>query len=301
MKKTRYLGYFQLSMAMFLAGSSVVVGKYISHLPIFLAQTISMIIALIVIIPMAVAKEGKFKLTEFKKKDLLFMILQGFFGVFMFRIFLLLALRYTTAASTGLILSTMPAVLAILSFLFLKKAISKKSILGIIFCVIGIAMINVNFKDITMKLSFNIILGNIFIFFSVVSEALFTVFRKKHSYSDKPLTSTAIVMFFALIMFLPIGCFQYASFSLSAFDIKDIISLIYYGVACSAIAYTFWFCGLAKVKINEAAGFTGVMPVSSLLLAMIFLKEQITINHVIGMITILLGIYMIIFKTKNQN
>ena len=301
MNKKRYMGYFYLAAAMSLAGSSVVVGKHLSHLPIFLAQTAALVFALLFIIPIALIKEGAPKLRQIPKKDYLLMLLQGLFGVLLFRVFMMLALRYASAASTGIALSTTPAVLAIFSVIFLKEKISIKSAAAVFLCFAGMSLLNFDFADFSLKMDRGFILGNLFALMSVCSESMFTIFRKKQSYSDKPLTSTAIVMFFAFILFLPVGGYQYLAAGADiVFSLNDFIWIFIYGAVCSSIAYAFWFSGLCRVEINEAAGFTGFMPLASIVLSVIILHERIAAGHIIGMALVLLGIYIIVLKKEKK-
>ncbi len=301
MNKRRYIGYFYLAAAMSLAGSSVVVGKHLSHLPIFLLQTVALIFALLFIIPIAMIKEGMPKLRQIPIKDYILMLMQGLFGVLMFRIFMMLALRYASAASTGIALSTTPAVLAIFSVIFLKERISIKSAVAVFLCFAGMSLLNFDFANFSLKMDKGFILGNLFALMSVCSEAMFTIFRKKQSYSDRPLTSTAIVMFFAFVLFLPVGGYQYivSGFDI-AFSLNNFIWIFIYGSACSSIAYAFWFSGLCRVEINEAAGFTGFMPLASVVLSVVILHERIAAGHIIGMALVLLGIYVIILKKEEK-
>ncbi len=299
MNRKTYIGYFQLAAAMSLAGASVVVGKLISHLPIFFAQTISMMFALLFIVPLSIAKEGKPRLRSISKSDYFYMLLQGIFGVLLFRIFMMISLKYTSASSTGIVLSTTPAVLALFSVIFLKEKVMTKTIIAVIICFVGMSFLNVDFADLSLKWDFRLVIGSLFAFFSVCSEAMFTIFRKKQSNSDKPLTSTSIVMFFAFILFLPAGGYSAVVDNiLSIIKFSDFIYMMIYGVMCSAAAYAFWFSGLAKVKIGEAAGFSGFMPLSSVVLSIVVLGEKIILTHIIGVVLILIGIYMIVLKKR---
>lgn len=296
--KTKQLGYLQLAGAMSLAGSSVVVGKIIAHIPIFICQSISLFFALIVIIPFAIMKEGSFKEFKINRMDWLLILMQSIFGVFLFRVFMILGLRLTTATSSGIILSMTPAVLAVLSFFVLKEKIFKKTLIGISICIIGIIFINMKAGNISTNTAITSLLGNGFIFLSVVCESLFTIFRKKQSFSTKPLTTTSFIMLFAFILCLIVAIFQVKGYSMDQITIKEMSAFFFYGVACSALAYTLWFSGLAKVNVSEAAGLTCMLPLSSVLLSILILKETLMANHIFGLIFMLSGVYIIIMKVK---
>ena len=148
--KKNISAYLQLSLAMFFAGSTVVAGKFMVDVPIFISQAISLIFALVIIFPIASLREGKISAFKISHKDWLIMFLQGLTGIFMFRIFILLGLRLTGAIESGIIMSTTPAILALFSFLFLKERLSKKIILGIVISVSGVMLLNTNGAKIDM-------------------------------------------------------------------------------------------------------------------------------------------------------
>ena len=294
--RKEFTSYFYLIMAMFLAGSSVVVGKLIVNtFPVFLSQTITLTIAVIFILPFAFLIEGNIFKIRISKKDIFYMFMQALTGMFLFRIFLLYGLKFTSAMESGIITSTNPAVLALLSLLLLKQRMDAKSWVGIAFCVLGIAIINIA-KVGDMTYSTNIISGNILVMLAVVGESLFTIFRKKMSFTDKPITSTMIVITFSLIMFIPMSFFELKSFKIDSVTYASMIPLFIYGIFCTAIAYICWFRGIAKVSVTTAAGFTGVMPISSVILSCVVLGEIITWQHVLGTIMVIAGIYVISFS-----
>jgi drug/metabolite transporter (DMT)-like permease len=197
-------------------------------------------------------------------------------------------------------LSTTPAVLAILSIIFLKERISGKIVVAIIMCVIGLLFINVTFGSERLPFDLMQLVGSLSIFISVISEALFTIFRKKQSFSTKPLTTTVFVMLFAFVLFLPVGLYQLHDYPFPMIRTNEWVAMIYYGVMCSALAYTCWFSGLARVKVGEAATMTGLLPVSSVLLSVIILGESVGVNQLIGMGFILIGIYVIMMKSRSK-
>ena len=297
--KTKLKAYIYLFMAMFLAGSSVVVGKLvINNFPVFLSQGITLLIALAGIVPIAFIFEGNIFKIRIKGKDLLFLLLQSLTGMFLFRLFLLYGLKLTTASQGGIITSTGPAILALLSLIILKEKIGLVKWGGILLCVVGIVFINTiepsdSGTDIQLKL-----LGNALVLLAVIGESLFTIFRKKISFSDKPITSTMIIIAFSLVMFAPFSIVQGLDFDFYSLTFTDFIPLIIYGLFCTVMAYICWFSGVSKVKISVAAGFTGIMPISSVVLSFIVLGERITWQHIAGIIFVLIGIYTIAFSRE---
>jgi len=61
--------------------------------------------------------------------------------------------------------------------------------------------------------------------------------------------------------------------------------------------FLLWYRGLTKINANTAALFTGVMPVSTTILAFVFLKEPIHTSAIIGMLLIIAAIFVGCKKT----
>jgi drug/metabolite transporter (DMT)-like permease len=64
----------------------------------------------------------------------------------------------------------------------------------------------------------------------------------------------------------------------------------YYSITGSVVAYLFWYQGISMVRANIAGLFTGLIPVSSALIAILFLNERFTLFHAMGMALVLLAI-----------
>ncbi len=295
MKDKALIGYGMLSMGMILAGSSVVVGKILSQYPMMSVIAISLVVAVIFVIPIAYFLEGPIKFRSISQRDWLFIFLQSMSGIVLFRVFMMLGLRYTSAINAGIMLSTTPAILAISSLIILKEKLSIQVVLGILLSVVGILLIQVGQSG-GFTIERRDLGGLLLITLAVVSESLFTIFRKKQEKPLKPYTSTAIVMTIAACVMLPISFIMDGYREGLFVDPKFIFPVLFYGVMCSAMAYVCWFGGLTWVKASEAAGFTALMPVSSVLLAVLILKEEITTRHFVGIILILIALYLIISK-----
>lgn len=292
----RTIPYIQLTSAMIIVGSSVVVGKLITNkFPVFLSQFISLVIALPFLVFLSIKLEGGFKPVE--KKDLIILFLQSFTGIFLFRALILYGLKYTTASESGIIMSTTPAVLAIISFIFLKEKVTRNKIIGIFMVVLGIIMIN-SFSIMAShhKVS-NTILGNSLILLAVIFEALFTIFRKVLSDKITPILNATYVTIFGILIFLPPSLYEAKDFAFFQYSIYEYFPIIYYGLIATVLAYMLWFQGVAQVETSIAAAYTGVMPVSSVFLSYIILKEIFSWVHIIGIMIIISGI---LFLSINQ-
>ncbi|HEX2952513.1 MAG TPA: DMT family transporter [Bacillota bacterium] len=285
--RTRFFAYLQMALAMSLAGSSVVVGKIISaKMPVFLISGISLLLSLLFLIPFAWRQLTGIRSLSPRNLGIIFM--QALTGTVLFRILMLYGIRLTSASAGGLITSSGPAVLAILAFCFLKERPTWNKVLGIFLTVTGLFIINL--QDVDHTGYHHAWLGSLLISAAVLGEALFSILQKKMTQAVSPLASTTLISFFAFICFLPLAAKDALGYPFHLLTAKDYFALVYYGIMVTSVAFILWFSGLNKVPASTAAVFTSFMPISSLALACIFLKEPLQWIHFISLSLIVAGI-----------
>lgn len=285
--KLKFKAYTELTLAMFIAGSSVVASKLlVQTLPVFLASECSLIIASVILVLLTF--KNKEQLPKINIKILAVLFLQSLTGVFLFRVFLFFGLKYTSAIESGLITSASPAMVGLLAFFILKEKPSLNKIIGIIFVVLGLIIVNVYSSSISSNNSISL-KGNILILIAITGEALFSILSKITN--DIPaMYRTTIINLFAVVCFIPFSIYDILHFDFTAINYTSFLPVLYYGTFISVISYILWFKGISKIPASEAAVFTGVMPISSILLSSAILKEKLSYSHIISLILIILGI-----------
>jgi len=280
--------YIYLALAMGIAGSAVVANKMmVGTIPIFLVTELGIVIGLIILIFITFIIKKEHYVLDRRSYGILF--LQAIFGIFLYRIFTLAGLTYTTAANSGLITSVSPGIVVILAYIILKEKISHRGIVGLCLVMTGLFFINL-YTYLQRGSGGNSILGNSLIMVAVICEALFSVLSKLKCTKMSALYRTTIIVSFSAICLLPFAIKDAIGYDFGSLPIKTAGCIIYYGICVSFLSYVFWFKGIALVKANEAAPFTSIVPVSSIILAALVLKEKITLIHIAGMIFIISGI-----------
>jgi len=283
------LAYTKIALAMAIVGSSVVFGKLIiSSFPVFLASELRFIIASIILIPLLLRQEKQFPYIRYK--DLFILFLQALTGVFLFNVFMLYGLKFTTAIEAGIITSTLPAAIGLVSFLFLKERLTIKKGFGIIFAVLGVLLINFIGGELS---NLNSLLGNFLILGAVLGETLFITFGKLVSNRLTPLTISTMMSIFGLIMFLPFSIYEAMDFDFSSVGMGDWINILYFGIVVTVFAFLLMYQGLSKVSASSAGVLTSVLPLSSITLSFLILKEEFLLTHFLGMLFVLIAIFFI--------
>ncbi|GAB6990753.1 DMT family transporter [Paenibacillus pini] len=278
--------YIAMSIAMTTVGSSIVVGKWVTQMfPVFLASLLRFGLAALLLIGILLIKEGWPKLT---RREYLLLLLQALTGVFLFNICLLVGLKRTPAVESGIITSTTPMAISLLSLFFFKEKMSLKSWIGVIMAVIGIAIIQVldAGSEASSSSGFSWI-GYTLLCAAVISEALFTLIGKSLTGALSALAITTYVTLWGFVLFLPMGIYQAVSFDFSKPIFTDWICLAYLAIVVTVIGFALWYSGISSVSTSISASFTGIIAVSSLILSNLLLHEPMGWNHVLGMVVVI--------------
>jgi drug/metabolite transporter (DMT)-like permease len=298
---TPVVAYVQLALAMMVTGSHVVVGKLvIRSFPIFFASGTTLGLASLIFIVLLLARERRFPRIGWR--DLGLLAAQAFTGLFLFRIATLKGLEYTGGIEAGIILSTTPAVIGLISFTFLREKARWNKILAVIFAFLGILIINLSglmpqaaraagLEPAAARPSGILpVLGSLLLFGSVLGEAFFTVIRKMLTGRISVLANAAAVSSLGFLMLLPFTLSQIGEVSYSQLGALEWLELLYYGTVVPLIAFLLWFSGVSKAQVNIAGVFTGFISISALVLSMLILKEKALWSHFVGLGMVLAGI-----------
>ncbi|WP_156043208.1 DMT family transporter [Paenibacillus sp. UNC451MF] len=294
MINSRTIAYLELTAAAILIGSSVVAGKWTTmQMPVFLSQAVSLAIALMLLIPIVwMSRTAKLSLG---KKDLLYLFLQSFLGMFLFRVLLLYGLKTAPAAEAGILTSFTPAAVAVLSFIFLKERLTAKLSIGIMCSLLGIISIQLPgwFVSPPLTPTLGSSFGLILILAAVCGEAMLTILRKMTASSVSSLIGTTYVTLFSFVMFAPFALVEASQYDFTRISMEEIGLVLYYGIFVTAVAYLLWFRGVAKVSAGTAAVYTGCIPISTLLLSYAVLHEPFSMAHLVGGAFVFLGVWYV--------
>jgi drug/metabolite transporter (DMT)-like permease len=271
------------------AGSSVVVAKLIAaDFPIFLANELRFLIASAILLPAVFVRNGG--RPTFTTRERRVLVAQALTGVFLFNVCLFYGVRFTTAAEAGIITSTTPIVVAGIGVVFLDEAATTTTVLGVCLAVVGLLSLEVLGTGARPTGGPRPVVGNGLILVAVLGEALFTTLGKAVSEAVTPLEITTAVTVLGTLLFFPFAAYELLTFDVTAVPATDWIAILYYGVVVTVVAFVCWFRGVSMVPASTAATFTGVLPVSAVVLSYTLLGERFLWSHAVGLACVLAGI-----------
>ena len=232
-------------------------------------------------------------------QDWLYAILGGIFAAFLFNIFFLWGLQHTTATASGIVGSTLPAIVAISAVWLLNEKLNAAKILALILAMLGILVINFDHLEAVGNTE-HTYFGDFLIFLAMLPEAWYSIVMRKLAHRITPLGSAFIANIVGVCAFLPIAIFTTPEFHLNDVTLGQWAFVTLAGLT-SLLFFWCWGWGLTFISASTAGIFGGVMPVATTLLAISFLGETLRWYDVFGMSLVLLSILFgtgIKFRTK---
>jgi drug/metabolite transporter (DMT)-like permease len=285
------IGYVELFIAQLCLSINIIFGKMLA--PVFpvsglLALRFFIGFSILALYLASTPTEIYSEIKKMKKTEGITLILKALCGGFLFNILTLHGLQYTTATATGIVNSTIPAFVALFSFLILKEVLTKRKMLSIGLTVFGILLLSIG--DTTAS-GENDLYGLFFVSLAVIPAALFTIFSKMIAASLKPLTAVMLMNLINTLLFLPLVIREEWALFVTA-SLWEWGKIFIYSVSGSLLFFIFWYRGVARTTANTAALFIGVTPISTSLFAYFFLTEPLSICNLLGMLGVIASIFI---------
>jgi drug/metabolite transporter (DMT)-like permease len=295
----RWLAYGCLALSMSLVGSYVALSKpLVAALGVFLLAWLRFGIG-----GLAIAHWLKRPALEpvmsTSTKRLVF--LESFLGNFLFSITMLFGVSMTSAVSAGVIMASIPAVVALMSWIFLKERIGLR-IWGAVACsALGIGLMALSKNELHAQTSRgpeatfiegNALLGNVLVFIAVLCEAAYAVIGKKLTGALSPKRITALINLWGFVLMTPMGLYAALHFDFGAVTSGSWMLLLFYALAASVWTVWLWMTGLKSIPAARAGVFTVMLPVSAALVGVLALGETLSGQQLLAFAIALVGVLL---------
>jgi drug/metabolite transporter (DMT)-like permease len=217
---------------------------------------------------------------DLRTKKLLF--LESFFGNFLFSICMLFGMRYAGAVTAGVVMAAIPAVVALLSRVFLKEPLSARTLCAIALAVAGVATLALTQSTGTNAGGAVSLIGTLLLLGAVFCEASYVVIGKTLTGNVSPRRISALINLWGLVLVTPFGIWQALSFDFSSVSTPIWGGLVLYALAASMWTVWLWMTGLKHVPAARAGIFTVFLPITAALVGVLFLNEPFTATHLVA-------------------
>ncbi len=271
-------GYLLLFAGMALVGTYVALSRpLVAVMPIFLLAWLRFAIAAVAMLPWLRPGVADAPIDAGLRRTL---FAQSFFGNFLFSIFMLAGVARTSATAAGLVLSLMPATVALLSWLVLRERIGPRVGLAVLLSGIGVGLLagagaspGGGAPDLA---------GHLLLVAAVGCESVYVVLGKRLTGRLSARRISALINLVGLALMTPFGLWQAASFDFGRLGAGDWALLVFYSLSASMFATWLWLAGLARVPAARSGVFTIAMPLAASTVGIVWLGERPGLVHLIA-------------------
>jgi len=202
-------------------------------------------------------------------------------------------LKLTMAGRAAFIHKTLPIYAGILAFIFLKEKITKKQLTAM-----GIMLLGLILMQLT-KIGFDVRIGDLLVLTATFLWAVENTISKKAMINNESnWVVTFSRMFFGSVILFAIIFLTGKTNLLFSLTAEQLIYIAISGIFLFMYVFT-WYWGLKYINLSKASTILLVAPVISLILGMVWLKEQVFAIQMIGSLLILAGAYIMI-RVKSE-
>lgn len=228
-------------------------------------------------------------------KDYMWLILFGFIGYYLASYFDFLGLIYIKASLERLILFIYPTLVLLISFVFLRKKITRKQVIGVVVTYLGVLIIFVS--ELSISDDSSVILGSVLIFLSALTYASYLV---GSGWLIPKFGATAFTSYAMIVSCMAVILHYSLQRPMGLLDFQPEVYWIGLAMAIFATVIPSYLVSFA-IKIlgaNDFSIFGSLGPISTIGLAYLFLGETLTWTQFLGAGVIIGGIVLAEKKKK---
>jgi drug/metabolite transporter (DMT)-like permease len=305
----RYLAFACLALSMTLVGSYVGLSKgLVAVFPVFLLAWLRFGMGGLAMLHWLRKPAGEQPMTA-QTQRLVF--LESFLGNFLFSICMLYGVSMTSAVAAGVIMASIPACVAVMSWLFLRERISPRVWAAVACAVLGISLVSLSKSELLPRYfidsgahlpikntSEQALWGNLLLVGAVLCEAAYAVIGKKLTAALGPKRITSLINLWGFALVTPLGLWQASSFPFSSVPNSTWLLLVFYALAASVWTVWLWMTGLKTVPASQAGVFTVMLPISAAAVGVVWLGETMGWVQVLAFAIALVGVVLATLPSK---
>ena len=234
-----------------------------------------------------------FKIIKKEYKKLFFL---GATGCGVCGAFPFLAGQTTTVTNMGIIYTSSPIFIILISSIFFYEKINFTKIIGLISCLIGVFIIIIK-GDFFLLINLNFTIGDLWMLAAAIGWALYSIYLFYWKTKLEIFQRFTLIAFFGAISLLPFYITEEIFFEKTVFNIEFFMWIIFAAISPGIIAFTLYT--IAQKKLGASlTGFTlYVFTIYGAIYGYILFEENLENYHLIGTVLVFIGVYLA--KKKN--
>lgn len=288
--KNNYLPFLLLFIQPIFMASNLIVARggveYVPPISLAFWRWTAVFLILLPFTYSSLKKNFKFVKQEYKRIFFIGSMGCGVCGAFPF-----LAGQTTTVTNMGIIYSSSPIFIILISSIFFKEKINFIKIVGLTSCLIGVFSIIIK-GDLNLLINLKFTSGDLWMLASAIGWALYSIYLFYWKTKLSIIQRFALVAFFGAVSLFPFYIIEEFMFQRTAFTSEFFSWVIFAAVFPGIIAFILY----AKAQEKLGASLTGftlyIFTVYAAIYGFLLFDEKLEIYHYIGTVLVFFGVYL---------
>ena len=289
-KKNNLLAFSLLFIhPIFIASNLVVARGGAEHVPPISFAFWRWTVVVLILLPftyLLLIKNLKVIKKEFKKLFFLGAMGCGVCGAFPF-----LAGETTTVTNMGIIYTSSPIFIILISAIFFNEKVNFIKVIGLVSCLIGVFAIIIK-GDLNLLLNLSFTIGDLWMLAAAVGWALYSIYLFYWK-SELPIFQRfTLVAFFGAVSLFPFYIIEEIAVQRTLFNSQFFLWVVFAAISPGIIAFTLY----TQVQKNLGASLTGftlyIFTIYAAIYGFIFFDEKLESFHYIGTVLVFFGVYL---------
>lgn len=224
------------------------------------------------------------------KKDIPAFLLCALTAIALNQMLFIKGLSFTFPIHAALLTLITPIFIIILAARMLKEKVTFTKTFGLLLGVVG-AVLLISNRGISAP-GENALLGDFLVILSAFAYTFYFILVKPLMNKYSSIQVIRWIFTIGFLMTFPLSLKEFTDITWQVFALKDWLILFVIVVPGTFLAYVFNVYGIQKLSASMAGAYIYSQPVFAVVIAMIFLKEQLSLYKIIAAIFIFAGVYL---------
>ncbi len=226
------------------------------------------------------------------KDELIKLFILGFLGCGICGAFPFLAGKTTTIVNMGIIYSSSPIFIILISAIFFRERLTNLQYSGILICLLGVILIIIK-ANINLLINLKFTIGDLWMLGASIGWALYTIYLF-HWKSKLPLLQRfTLISMFGAISLLPFFVFEEKYILQTSYDLNFIFWVLFAALSPSIIAFLLFNFVNNKLGASITGSVLYLYTVYGAVYGFLFFDEQLEIYHLAGTLMVFIGIFLV--------
>ena len=235
---------------------------------------------------------------KISKKDTVRFLLCAFTALALNQMLFMKGVSFTYSIHASLLLLVTPILITFIAAWVLKERLTTLKIVGLILGIGGACVLILSGKS-TGKGN-NFLLGDLLVIMSTVAYTIYFILVKPLMKKYSAMDVMRITFTMGFIMILPLGWNEFSIIKWSELHLFEYLLLFLIVVPGTFLAYLFNVYGIKILSASTAGTYIYSQPVFAVIIATLFLKEDLELYKIIAGLLIFCGVYLANKNSKSS-